>query len=927
MHRTIQPAAHRVRVAVLLLLAAATGCSRAHFRIRADKDVEGVITQKNIFPDWKVENWHVYPDPRSRFADPSVPDYPPYPPDDYATWLTSPNPQHPGRGGVGRNEGSGWLKYLTNWDQQNRTEDETFDKRDREIEHMLDIQGRISSFDPDKPGSYSPDDPANPKAAEELSAVAGGAGGYLAAFATTQKPFRIRAEQAVELALFNAREFQDRREDLYLAALPVTLERFNFAAQAFATEQIIRQSTGRDFSGGAGERWQIGTTPGFSRTFATGGELMVRLANQIVVNLSSDSPTTAVSTFSLTFLQPFLQGGGYAVTLEALTQAERTLLYAIRSYARFRHVFYNAIAGGGRIGYTNNPYGLAGLAANLGRGIGANLTAPTIGYLPTILQGAIVANDRRNVAALEQFLRLYQNLKEGGVVSDLQVNQVEQSLLNGRTAVLSDTRQYLDNIDTFKLQLGVPSTVALELDDRPLRPVRQQIQRFGMLFAEFRQLEEAAQRFNPAEAPAAYRQRWARLLTESSLARGTPFAQQYIESATRLQRMTDEALAKDLAALRARHRQILDARAARQLKNVAETPQQEADLDATEAAIDRIGFELALRRYESRPWLAAPAERRAAAQAQAFTAAFEAGILVAIQPRNQRLAKIRTEWPELPPLTVDGCDLLKLPLDEAYTKVAQTALINRLDLMNARAQVVDGWRQVTVTANALQGVFNVQYDLNAPTPSNGANPFAFGGTRTRNTVTLNIQPPFVRRNERNQYRAALIGYQRSRRNLMAFEDNIITDSRQDLRQLRQLAVSYAIQQRTVELGFSLVDSARSTLLAPPDPTVRDTATSAAALTRQLLDAQGSLLQAQNALFTTWITYQAIRMELYLDLDLLRLDAQGLWTNEFAPTKPAPITPAPGGEQRPDLLPAPRPEPSERAPAPQPVPAAQPAAGR
>ena len=35
---------------------------------------------------------------------------------------------------------------------------------------------------------------------------------------------------------------------------------------AFATEQIIRQSTGRDFSGGAGERWQIGTTPGFNRT-------------------------------------------------------------------------------------------------------------------------------------------------------------------------------------------------------------------------------------------------------------------------------------------------------------------------------------------------------------------------------------------------------------------------------------------------------------------------------------------------------------------------------------------------------------------------------------------------------------------------------------------------------------------------------------
>ena len=84
-----------VAVAVAAMLA--VGCTRQFFRERADADVEGILTQKNVFPEWAVQNWHVYPDPRSRFADPYSPDHPPYPPDDYAARLLSPNPQRPGK--------------------------------------------------------------------------------------------------------------------------------------------------------------------------------------------------------------------------------------------------------------------------------------------------------------------------------------------------------------------------------------------------------------------------------------------------------------------------------------------------------------------------------------------------------------------------------------------------------------------------------------------------------------------------------------------------------------------------------------------------------------------------------------------------------------------------------------------------------------
>jgi hypothetical protein len=257
---------------------------------------------------------------------------------------------------------------------------------------------------------------------------------------------------------------------------------------------------------------------------------------------------------------------------------------------------------------------------------------------------------------------------------------------------------------------------------------------------------------------------------------------------------------------------------------------------------------------------------------------------------------------------VDGVDLMQAPLDDAYGKVAQTALVNRLDLMNARAQVVDAWRQITVQANTLQGAFDVQYDLNTTTPRDEASLLGFAGTRTRHTVTLRVEPPFVRRAERNQYRAALISFQRSRRNLMAFEDNIVTDSRTNLRQLRQLTETYNLQQRVVELAYSQVDNARATFTAPPDPTsARGAAGEAAALTQQLLEAQSSLLQAQNDLFTTWVNYQTVRMDLFLDLELLPLDARGIWIDDPTPSPDrldgtggrdqGPPEPAPGGAER------------------------------
>src|SRR5262249_34148393 len=147
-----------------------------------------------------------------------------------------------------------------------------------------------------------------------------------------------------------------------------------------------------------------------------------------------------------------------------------------------------------------------------------------------------------------------------------------------------------------------------------------------------------------------------------------------------------------------------------------------------------------------------------------------------------------------------------------------------------------------------------------------AQPLNFGGSRFRHQLFFTGELPLVRKLERNDYRAALIGYQRARRDVMAIEDATLVGVREEIRLLRVLAENYRIQKRLVELAYLQVENAEDPFRAPPPPAGQQgsvtSAANAAALTRQLLDAQSSLLRAQNQLYQIWINYLTARLELY-----------------------------------------------------------------
>lgn len=196
------------------------------------------------------------------------------------------------------------------------------------------------------------------------------------------------------------------------------------------------------------------------------------------------------------------------------------------------------------------------------------------------------------------------------------------------------------------------------------------------------------------------------------------------------------------------------------------------------------------------------------------------------------------------------------------------ARANRLDLMNQRAQVVDAWRKIHVTASALKAGLDLKVAGSVATAGTSANPFDFRASASQYTVGLAFDSPLNRKAERNLYRASLISYQQARRSFMALDDQIQAAIRLDIRLLETERANFSIARQSLIVAARQVEGARDRLLVIPNA-----ADSTA--TQEVLNALTALLQAKSTLISSWINYRSSRAQLLLDMDALRLDERGL----------------------------------------------------
>jgi outer membrane protein TolC len=770
---------------VVLIVVLLTGCSRAHYRLSADGETYPIIAERLVYPTYDIGRMEIDPDPRSRLFDPFDPDHPPKPPDDPAAAMFMECP--------------GGLRGSPHWERDGVTD-------------QIEPPGWQLYLEPDERGVV-----------------------------------RLDQDRAVEVALMNSREYQTVLEDVYLTALRLTLNRFEFDLQWFLTNATDFTHFGSGGTPTETNTLAVDTNLGFSRSFAAGGQLLVDFANSFVVEFTSGQRRWS-SNLLVSLVQPLLRGAGRQVRLETLTQAERDVLYAVRDFARFRKRFWTDIAidDGGNGGY-----------------LGLLLTLQTI------------RNSEANLKRQEETYRLYSELFAGGRASAVELDQSFQSLQDARLDLIQSQTAFNNQLDAFKLRLGLPPTMPLELDDSLLG-------QFVLVDPEIEQLRDSLEVFQ--------RERLSELDE-------LPTAEDLREHFATLQGFTGrapEALDRARADL-AVWGQRLDrsdqpqddpeaaARARRTFENLqAQPPEIEKDLGDSRKAIAAHGGEVTEENRQA-------AWETLTTDTKLVLASVDE--IIALQTQ----AKIH---------------LIELPASQITELAAlDEAKSNRLDLQNQLGAVTDAWRRVTVTANALRSDLDVVATANIGTDPDHLNPLNFAAEASTYSLGVEFDGPLNRMAERNAYRVSLIAFQRARREYMALSDLIELQVRRDLRLLNQLRVSFEISRQQLLSAARQFESARIVLLGPRG----DQRSGNDSTTLNLLQALSSLLAARNALAANYINYEQQRVQLLLDLEALQLDPRGFPLHESLPTADGPAFPGSAEE-----VPAPRPDDVPAAPPPGPA---------
>ena len=228
--------------------------------------------------------------------------------------------------------------------------------------------------------------------------------------------------------------------------------------------------------------------------------------------------------------------------------------------------------------------------------------------------------------------------------------------------------------------------------------------------------------------------------------------------------------------------------------------------------------------------------------------------------------KIELGLPTEMNLELDSVDLRDLSEgglqhpDIDLDKSVDYALENRLDLMNQVDGVEDSKRRVLIAKDGLGP--DLDFSFNYRIGTEDSNPLKFETNQPQYGGGLELDLPLDRKSERNTFRQSLITLERQKRNLSLLEDNVKQQVRRSFRTLNQAKDSYDIQKLSLELANKRVESTSILLQA------------GRADTRDVLDSQESLLDAQNDLTSAIVNHTIARMNFYLNIEFLRVDEKG-----------------------------------------------------
>ena len=245
----------------------------------------------------------------------------------------------------------------------------------------------------------------------------------------------INLAQAAAMATANNRDYQTRKETLYLSALELTLIRHQYTLQWFGTVDggYVKKGAGDSREEDVSVSSESGGT--FKQILAGGTIVSTRLAIDWLRFLTGDPRTSLASVLSASVTMPLLGSGAGKVELEKLTLAERSVLYQIRDFNRYRQTFVVSIV--------NDYYRVLQLRDR-------------------------VANAENNYKMVAESKERLEMEAQAGRRNRFEVDQAEQNMLTAKDGYVSAQQEYEQALDSFKISLSLPADANVELDQNEL---------------------------------------------------------------------------------------------------------------------------------------------------------------------------------------------------------------------------------------------------------------------------------------------------------------------------------------------------------------------------------------------------------------------------------------------------------------------------
>ncbi|MEC5126501.1 TolC family protein [Verrucomicrobiales bacterium BCK34] len=276
--------------------------------------------------------------------------------------------------------------------------------------------------------------------------IGGGGSSFLGKAALEEKGAKVLSlDDAMEAGVSYGRDYLSQRERVFISALDLTLARWRLTPIFNINGNGVRSGDSRNAQVQQNLTELVSTntmaqnrTAGFNWLSMTGARVSADFT-QDFLRLMTGSRSLNESDLAVSVVQPLLKGGGTTVTMEALTQEERDLLYDLRGFATFRREFivdvvsdyYNVLQARDQI---QNNY---------------------VAY-----QGFLINGERE------------QALAEENRRTKTEIGQLQQATLQAESRWINSIRTYQTRLDNLKLSLGLPVEEQIILDDKELQKLR-----------------------------------------------------------------------------------------------------------------------------------------------------------------------------------------------------------------------------------------------------------------------------------------------------------------------------------------------------------------------------------------------------------------------------------------------------------------------